>query len=223
VLGGEPVVQPPDATISRGLEVHPPVPDPPTPHTVDLDVWIDRSLVRYGYAWNVPAGGEQRVGAGSYEPRHHVKAPTIETARRLGLPPEGYQGNWFPHRLRPAVHDGVMFAGDSAGHCLPLTGEGIRTALHFGGTAGAEVRAALAGEQTAKQAQERYSAFSRRHKPLFELAYALQWLMPRLPPRVLDGVLDVLSRPRLCRPAAAWYLRFAAPGGRGAPGYRGAQ
>ena len=29
----------------------------------DLDVWIDRSLVRYGYAWSVPAQGEQRVSA----------------------------------------------------------------------------------------------------------------------------------------------------------------
>ena len=40
-----------------------------------------------------------------------------------------YQGNWIPHRLRDATEDGVFFVGDSAGHCLPLTAEGIRTAL----------------------------------------------------------------------------------------------
>ena len=70
-------VQPPEAPISRGLEVH--------PHGggTDLDVWIDRSLVRYGYAWSVPAGGEQRIGVGSYEPRDHVKEPTKEIAARL--------------------------------------------------------------------------------------------------------------------------------------------
>ena len=32
----------------------------------------------------------------------------------------------------PAAEDGVFFVGDSAGHCLPLTAEGIRTALYFG-------------------------------------------------------------------------------------------
>ena len=32
--------------------------------------------IRHGYAWSVPADGEQRVGVGSYEPRDHVKEPT---------------------------------------------------------------------------------------------------------------------------------------------------
>ena len=129
-------MQPPEALISRGLEVHPDARGGDT----DLDVWIDRSLVRYGYAWSVPAGGEQRVGVGSYEPRDHVKAPTREIAGRLGVPPVRYQGNWFPHALRPAAEDGVFFVGDSAGHCFPLSGEGIRTAFYFGIACGRELR-----------------------------------------------------------------------------------
>ena len=52
-----------------------------------------------------------------------------------------YQGNWIPHALRDATEDGVFFAGDSAGHCLPLTAEGIRTALYFGLACGRELRA----------------------------------------------------------------------------------
>ena len=56
----------------------------------------------------------------------------MRLARELGLGADGYQGNWIPHQLRSAVEDGVFFAGDSAGHCLPLTAEGIRTALYFG-------------------------------------------------------------------------------------------
>src|SRR3954452_13617893 len=88
VLGPGDNVQPPEATISRGLEVH------PDGGGTDLDVWIDRSLVRHGYAWSVPAAGEQRVGVGSYEPRHHVKAPTQAIAGRLGVPAVRYQGNW---------------------------------------------------------------------------------------------------------------------------------
>jgi flavin-dependent dehydrogenase len=119
---------------------------------VDLDVWIDRSLVRHGYAWSVPAGGEQRIGVGSYEPRDHVKEPTRDIAGRLERPAVRYQGNWFPHRLRPAAEDGVFFVGDSAGHCFPLSGEGIRTAFYFGIAAGRELRRVVEGRSTPEAA-----------------------------------------------------------------------
>ncbi len=205
VLGAGENVQPPDATISRGLEVH------PHGSSTDLDVWIDRSLVRHGYAWSVPADGEQRVGVGSYQPRDHVKEPTKEIARRLERDAVRYQGNWFPHRLRPATEDGVFFVGDSAGHCLPLSGEGIRTAFYFGIAAGQELRGVLAGEQTRAQALERYGAFSHRHARTFAYALGLQRLIPRLPPRALTALLGVLGREKPCRRAFNWYLQIAPP------------
>jgi flavin-dependent dehydrogenase len=205
VLGRGANVQPPEAAISRGLEVH------PDGGGSDLDVWIDRSLVRYGYAWSVPAGAEQRVGVGSYEPRHHVKEPTKEIARRLDVDAVRYQGNWFPHKLRPATEDGVFFVGDSAGHCFPLSGEGIRTAFHFGIAAGRELRAVLAGERTREAALDRYAAFSRSHRPAFAYALALQRIIPRLPPRALHALLGVMGRERPCRRAFTWYLNQAHP------------
>jgi flavin-dependent dehydrogenase len=210
VLGPGANVQPPEAAISRGLEVH------PEGSGTDLDVWIDRSLVRYGYAWSVPAAGEQRIGVGSYEPRHHVKEPTRALAERLDRPPVRYQGNWFPHRLRPAAQDGVFFVGDSAGHCFPLSGEGIRTAFYFGIACGRELRAVLAGTKTRDAALRDYGAFSRAHRPAFEWAYVLQRVVPALPPRALTAVLALVGRERACRRAFTWYLeqahpRFAAP------------
>src|SRR6201999_606903 len=139
----------------------------------DLDVWIDRSLIRSGYAWSVPAAGEQRIGVGSYEPRDHVKEPTKEIATRLERDAVRYQGNWFPHRLRPATEDGVFFAGDSAGHCLPLSGEGIRTAFYFGIAAAREIRAAHAGCQTHDAALANYHEFSARHRHVYAAALGL--------------------------------------------------
>jgi flavin-dependent dehydrogenase len=206
VLGPGANVQPPEAPISRGLEVH--------PHDyggVDLDIWIERGVVRRGYAWSVPADGERRIGVGSYEPRDHVKDSTVAMAQRLGTDAVRFQGNWFPHRLRPAVEDGVFFVGDAAGHCLPLSGEGIRTALHFGLAAGREIRAVLAGERTREQALARYGAFSRRHARAFRLALRLQRLIPALPPRVLTALLAVMGRERPCRRAFTWYLNIAPP------------
>src|SRR4051794_25567089 len=205
VLGPGANVQPPEAAISRGLEVH------PHGESTDLDIWIDRSLVRHGYAWSVPADGEQRVGVGSYQPRDHVKDPTREIARRLDRDAVRYQGNWFPHRLRPAAEDGVFFAGDSAGHCLPLSGEGIRTAFYFGIAAGRELRATLEGATTREQALRDYGAFSETHAPAFTYALALQRTIPRLPPRALTALLQVMGRERPCRRAFEWYLRVAPP------------
>jgi menaquinone-9 beta-reductase len=206
VLGPGPNVQPPEARISRGLEVH-----PHDTRGTDLDVWIDRSLVRYGYAWAVPAGGERRVGVGSYEPRHHVKEPTREIARRLDTDAVRYQGNWFPHALRPAAEDGVFFVGDSAGHCIPLSGEGIRTAFHFGIAAGREIRAVIEGRQRREQALTAYGAFSDAHAPFFRRALALQRLIPALPPRALTALLRVMGREKPCTRAFTWYLNQAPP------------
>jgi flavin-dependent dehydrogenase len=206
VLGAGANVQPPDAPISRGLEVH-----PQDARGVDLDIWIERDVIRRGYAWSVPAAGERRIGVGSYAPRDQVKASTVALAQRLGTEAVHYQGNWFPHALRPAAEDGVFFAGDSAGHCLPLSGEGIRTAFYFGIACGRELRAVLAGERTREQALAAYGAFSAAHAPAFRLALRLQRLIPALPPRALTALLAVLARERPCRRAFTWYLEQAHP------------
>jgi menaquinone-9 beta-reductase len=203
VLGAH--YQPPAAPISRGLEVH------PHGSGVDLDVWIDRSVIRRGYAWSVPAAGEQRVGVGSYAPRDHVREPTDAMAARLGVDAVRYQGNWFPHRLRPAAQDGVFFAGDSAGHCFPLSGEGIRTAFYFGIACGRELRAVLVGDKSREAALHDYAAFSAAHCHAFGWALALQRAIPRLPPRALTAALKVMGRERPCRRAFDWYLDQAHP------------
>ncbi len=144
VLGAGLNVQPPDAALSRGLEVH------PAGRGADLELWLDRRYISPGYGWSFPARDELRIGVGSFDPRLHVKDPTLLLADDVSADAVRFQGNWIPHRLRPATEDGVFFVGDSAGHCLPMTAEGIRTALYFGVACGRELRAALDGRQTAR-------------------------------------------------------------------------
>ena len=139
-----------------------------------MELWLDAGYVRAGYSWSFPAGDELRVGVGSFWPSHHVKEPTVRLAGDLGLPARGYQGNWIPHQLRRATEDGVFFVGDSAGHCLPLTAEGIRTALYFGLACGRELRAVLDGRRTREQALARYAAFSDAHARKFRWLLAVQ-------------------------------------------------
>ena len=114
----------------------------------ELEIWIDRRYVPAGYGWSFPAGDELRIGVGSFDPRFHVKDTTVLLAEDLERDPVRYQGNWIPHQLRAATEDGIFFVGDSAGHCLPLTAEGIRTALYFGIACGRELRAVVEGSQT---------------------------------------------------------------------------
>src|SRR5208283_3022842 len=98
------------------------------------------------------------------------------------LPADGYQGNWIPHRLRPAVDDGIFFAGDSAGHCLPVTAEGIRTALYFGLACGRELRAVLEGRRSREQALRRYGAFSDSHARKYRWMLNTQRIVGRTTP-----------------------------------------
>ncbi len=153
----------PDALLSRGLEVH------PFGSGRDLEVWIDRAVVPAGYGWSFPAGEEVRIGVGSFDPRFHVREPTERLAEDLGAERVRYQGNWIPHALRDGTEDGVFFAGDSAGHCLPLTAEGIRTALYFGIACGRELRAVLAGRQTARAGAGQLPRLQRGPRPAVSL------------------------------------------------------
>ena len=122
-----------------------------------------------------------------------------------------YQGNWIPHRLRHAGEEGVFFCGDSAGHCLPLTAEGIRTALYFGIACGRELRAVLEGRLEREQALQRYASVSAAHRWKFELLLRFQRLIPRLAPRLLARTLTAMERKRIVDWAFGHYLEIAHP------------
>jgi menaquinone-9 beta-reductase len=205
VLGAGANVQPPDAPLSRGLEVH------PEGRGADLELWLDRRYVGPGYGWSFPARDELRIGVGSFDPAIHVKDPTLTLAADVEAEPVRFQGNWIPHRLRPATEDGVFFAGDSAGHCLPMTAEGIRTALYFGVYLGRELRAALDGRQSAGDALRRYGEFSAHHGFQFACMYAVQKSVRRLHGPVLDGLVRAFGSRWLSEWAFGHYLDIAPP------------
>lgn len=206
VLSDGPTIQPPNARLSRGLEVH------PAGGAEDLEIWIDPRYVRAGYAWSFPARDELRVGVGSFDPRDHVKDPTLRIAADVGVDPLGFQGNWIPHQLRPATEDGIFFVGDSAGHCLPLTAEGIRTALYFGLALGRELRAVVEGRSHRETALARYHAFSAQHEWQFRWMLRVQHLIGHLSHRrLLTRAIGAMGRQRLVDWSFGHYLDIAPP------------
>jgi len=202
----QPGIQPPEARLSRGLEVH------PSGSGADLELWLDPAYVRAGYSWSFPAGDEVRVGVGSFDPRDHVKEPTVRLAGDLSVPAVRYQGNWIPHQMRRPVEDGVFFAGDSAGHCLPTTAEGIRTALYFGLACGRELRAVVDGRQDRAAALARYAAFCDRHERPFRWLLRVQSLVSRVNPTpLMTPALRAMSSQRFITWSFGHYLRIAPP------------
>jgi menaquinone-9 beta-reductase len=197
--------QPPDAPLSRGLEVH------PHGSSSDLEIWIDRRYVPAGYGWSFPARDEVRVGVGSFDPRFHVKDTTVLLARDLERDAVRYQGNWIPHKLRDATEDGVFFVGDSAGHCLPLTAEGIRTAFYFGLALGRELRAVVDGRSSRAHALAQYHAFSAAHEWRFRWMLRTQKAVPRVPPRLLAPMIRAMGAQRFVDWSFNHYLGIAPP------------
>jgi flavin-dependent dehydrogenase len=197
--------QPPDAPLSRGLEVH------PSGAGEDLEIWIDRRYVPAGYGWSFPADDELRIGIGSFDPRFHVKDTTVLLTEDLGKEPNEYQGNWIPHKLRRATEGGVFFAGDSAGHCLPLSAEGIRTALYFGIALGRELRAVVEERQSREQAAATYAEFNDSHEWKFKWMLRVQKLVPRIPPRLLGPAIRLMGSKRFIDWSFSHYLAIAPP------------
>jgi menaquinone-9 beta-reductase len=205
VLASGDVYQPPDAPLSRGLEVH------PGGRSEDLEIWIDRKYVPAGYGWSFPADDELRIGIGSFDPRFHVKDTTVLLTEDLGKEPNEYQGNWIPHKLRTATEGGVFFAGDSAGHCLPLSAEGIRTALYFGIALGGELREVFEGRQSREQAAARYAEFHDSHDWKFKWMLRVQKLIPRVPPRILAPAIRLMASKRFVDWSFRHYMEIAPP------------
>jgi flavin-dependent dehydrogenase len=206
VLGSGPNVQPPEAFLSRGLEVH------PDGGGEDMELWLDPRYVPAGYGWSFPADKEVRVGVGSFDPHRHVKDPTLQLARDVDVEAVRFQGNWIPHKLRKATDDGVFFCGDSAGHCLPVTAEGIRTAFYFSLACGRELRAVVAGERTRAEALARYAEFNDSHANVYLWMKRVQNLVGRINPTPLMGLATFAFRSRrLTEWAFNHYLAIAPP------------
>ena len=141
-----------------------------------------------GYGWSFPAKDELRIGDRLLRP----SLPRQGHDRAAGRGPRR-RPNPLPGQLDPpqdprlATEGGVFFAGDSAGHCLPLSAEGIRTALYFGIALGRELRGVVDGWQDREQAAARYAEFNDSHEWKFRWMLRVQRCVPKIPPRMLGA------------------------------------
>ncbi len=146
------------------------------PHRAEgLHFWVDRRRLENGVTWVFPCGEFSRIGIGSYEGRTDLKDKLEEFLVSLGLKMgEELHGGFYPWALREPTVGNIFTAGDSAGHCFGLSGEGIRSSLYFGQVCGQIVQKVIDGEISRSEAQSQYRAFMRRHHIYFKAMLTLQ-------------------------------------------------
>src|SRR5207249_9790372 len=98
--------------------------------------------------WSVPVGAASLLALGSYPDRSKLGPALKRYPRGQSIAAGPYHGAYFPNRLGRATVGRLFAVGDAAGQCLPLTAEGIRPALYFGGECGKILQRVIAGSLT---------------------------------------------------------------------------
>ncbi len=162
-----------------------------------LHFFFDPEVAPDGYAWAFPCGRTVRFGVLSYRGRTQVREALERFVRGFGVRPGSYHGGYLGSGAYDPVVGSVFLVGDAAGQCLPLTGEGIRSAVHAGWLVGALFQQVLEERCTVAWARDRYRAYvaSQRRRVGF-LAFATL-LALHLPAWGLERLLRTFSWPPL--------------------------
>jgi menaquinone-9 beta-reductase len=170
-----------------------------------LTFFIDRTVIPRGLGWIFPVGTGSLIGLGSYAGVPKLRSALEQYVRAQGTRPGQYHGMYFPNRLGRATVGGVFAVGDAAGQCLPLTAEGIRPALYFGGECGRIVQRVISGDLTLAAALEAYRARVEHYRAAYRILECVQWLTAHAPVRWLAALTELAAR-RPLRPR--WWPRY---------------
>jgi menaquinone-9 beta-reductase len=176
-----------------------------------LHFWFDPKVRGDGYGWSFPAGPVARAGVLSYVAAQGVKDSTEVFLGREGMTGGHYHGGFLTAGLRPATAGEVFLVGDAAGHCLPLTGEGIRPAVFFAQRLAAIIDQQLAGEVSHSLALDMYSKQQARYERRYRLLRQAQTLLRGWPDPPVGSFLAAFSRGFMYSWLCRKYWEVAAP------------
>jgi digeranylgeranylglycerophospholipid reductase len=162
----------------------------------------------HGYAWAFPRGnGRVRLGVGVLHPDCEDDArvyldsivrdvPQLNDAFRDASPIE-YHTGLFPSEgpLGRFSRDGLLLAGDAAGHGSTLVGEGIRFAIYSGQLAGNIAADAVKADNTSAAFLERFDKKWRaRFGRDMDIAYMINKRIAGYSDQQWDHALDLMKR-----------------------------
>jgi flavin-dependent dehydrogenase len=176
----------PAARHSFGLETRTPFQDE------GLTFLLDRRLIPQGLGWIFPG-------------RSKLKPALQRLLRDHGMAAGAYHGTYFPNRPLRSTVGRVFAVGDAAGQCLPLTAEGIRPALYFGGECGRIVQRILDGSVSLEAGLAAYRRLVARYRRPYRVLQLAQWMAAHTPTRWF-AVLTQLAATRPFLPR--WWPRY---------------
>lgn len=169
-------------------------------------------LGAYNIGWLFPTGTYSRAGFGSYRGVTHLNTALNTFVRdTFDCSASGKHGGYWPYRRQPATTRHIFRVGDAAGQCIPLTGEGIRPALYFGGIAGRLARRVLDGEMREPDGLREYRSFVERHVEPYRYLLPVQKIVPGLPVRWIERIASLIHRPDVLDPLLSWYWNVIDP------------
>ena len=155
--------------------------------------------IRDGYAWAFPCGTGTRFGVLSYRGRSKLMPALNAFMARFGTRPDGVHGGFLATGWARKSSGQVFVVGDAAGHCLPISGEGIRTAVQAGAHCGALVQQLLDGTLSPDDAHRAYRAFVAADRRRYRGLLAGNLLVLGLPQRWLGMAAVGMARPAVLR------------------------
>lgn len=186
-----------------GLETELPVRPDLSP---GLHFYFEKDLVPNGYAWAFPCGETIRLGLGSFGEGLRLRPRLERFLERFGLEMRATRGGVLAIERSEPLSDGVFVVGDAAGQCLPVTGEGIRTAIFHGVHCGRAIACALDGELSPDEARalyrEQVCSMDRFHERLLKM----QAVVARSPEPLLAAAGRIFTRPALTHRLMGKYL-----------------
>lgn len=169
-----------------------------------LHFYVGPGHGRRMFSWVFPAGDHVRAGLAAYDGRSSLSGDLERFLARHDLGLTGAtHGGYFTSRFGEPVRDGAFVVGDAAGHCLPVSGEGIRPALVFGQLAGRLAERVRTGELTLEDALARYRAYVMSRRKGYEALDRLQSALDRMP----DIAFALLARAVAGRRLGSWAVR----------------
>ncbi len=169
-----------------------------------LHFYVGPSRGARRFHWAFPAGNEVRAGVATYTGESDLSEDLARFCADLGLAPPGtVHGGFFTSTLITPVRDGMLLVGDSAGMCLPVSGEGIRPALVFGQVAGRLAERVRTGELPLDQALREYRTVVASHARGYRILERLQGLLNVLP----DPLFALFARAVAAERVLPWAVR----------------
>lgn len=147
-----------------------------------IEVWLNSKVMPKGVTWIFPCGEFSRFGIGSYIGKTRLKEDLETFLKEFELKmTKNLHGGYFTNKFREPTVGNIFVAGDAAGQCLPLGGEGIRSSLYFGEKCGKVIQKIINKEKTLEEGLKEYRNFVMRHKKYYTFLSAVQKMFITLP------------------------------------------